>query len=72
MRAAEEDEARWQRELEADGVPQATRVLVVAAADGACGPPLLGSALPDEVRERLKADLLALVDAAVGAPVRAG
>ncbi|ATE55939.1 MULTISPECIES: TetR family transcriptional regulator [Actinosynnema] len=72
VRAAEEDEARWQRELEADGVPQATRVLVVAAADGACGPPLLGSALPDEVRERLKADLLALVDAAVGAPVRAG
>ncbi|QUF03817.1 TetR family transcriptional regulator [Actinosynnema pretiosum subsp. pretiosum] len=73
VRMAEEDDRRWQRELEADGVPQATRVLVVAAADGVGGPPLWVAPPSDEVRARLLADLLAMIDAAVAeAPVSEG
>ncbi|MCA1194415.1 MULTISPECIES: TetR/AcrR family transcriptional regulator [unclassified Saccharopolyspora] len=62
---AKEDDLRWQRDLDADGVPEATQVLVIAAADGVGDRPLWASELEPRARARLEADLIAMVDAAV-------
>jgi AcrR family transcriptional regulator len=65
LELARDDERRWQRDMDTDGVPAATQILVVAAADGVGGPPLWASELDPAVRDQLEADLIALVDAAV-------
>jgi hypothetical protein len=59
------DDERWRVDLAADAVPCATRNLVIAAADGVGGPPLWSSPLSDAERDRLGADLIAMVDRAV-------
>ncbi|BBG00332.1 MULTISPECIES: TetR/AcrR family transcriptional regulator [Pseudonocardia] len=63
---ARADDRRWQAALSADGVPEAARTLVLAAADGIGGRPLWAADLLPPVRERLEADLLEMVDAALG------
>ncbi|WP_224401755.1 TetR/AcrR family transcriptional regulator [Pseudonocardia sp. ICBG1034] len=59
------DDERWQAALAADGVPEATRTLVLAAADGIGGRPLWAADLAPPARARLEADLLGMVDAAL-------
>lgn len=62
------DDERWQAALAGDGVPEATRTLVLAAAEGIGGRPLWAADLEPAVRERLEADLLDMVDAALRTP----
>lgn len=59
------DEDRWARDLAADGVPHPVRTLVVAAADGISTSALWASTVEPETRDRLRADLLAMIDAAI-------
>jgi AcrR family transcriptional regulator len=66
------DAERWERELNEDGVPQATLVLVVAAADGFGGLPLWTTPVPESARLRLRADLLGMIHSAVERAVDAG
>ena len=65
LHLARADDERWQAALAADGVPEATRTLVLAAADGIGGRPLWAADLEPAARERLTTDLLDMVDAAL-------
>lgn len=65
LHLARADDERWQAALAADGVPEATRTLVLAAADGIGGRPLWAADLQPAARERLTTDLLDMVDAAL-------
>ncbi|WP_226350436.1 TetR/AcrR family transcriptional regulator [Pseudonocardia sp. ICBG601] len=65
LHLARADDERWQAALAADGVPEATRTLVLAAADGIGGRPLWAADLAPPARARLEADLLGMVDAAL-------
>ncbi|MDA3642724.1 TetR/AcrR family transcriptional regulator [Saccharopolyspora indica] len=66
LEMSRDDERRWQRDMEADGVPLAAQRVILAASDGIAARPVWNP--PDqepEVRRELEAALLGMIDAAV-------
>ncbi|KQB83582.1 TetR/AcrR family transcriptional regulator [Corynebacterium oculi] len=54
------DAARWREQLHADGLPEHTVRLIIAATDGSSSGPLWGAILTTEDLKHLERDLLAL------------
>lgn len=65
LELARRDDELWQRELALDGVPEITRTLVLAEADGFIGAPLWTTEFPPRVRAGVRRELLAMIDRAV-------
>ncbi|MER7081799.1 transcriptional regulator, TetR family [Saccharopolyspora kobensis] len=60
------DERRWQRDMEADGIPLTAQRVILAAADGIAARPVWTPPdLEPEVRRDLESALLGMIDAAV-------